>query len=73
MKNTQQHPIINLELKRTMLAVVMAASIFLGLKKASTNLLQKLITIPEQGVHCFGCSNTQPKAAIPATHAVGPQ
>jgi hypothetical protein len=39
MKNAQEHPVVNLELERTMLAVVVVASIVLSLKKVCTNIL----------------------------------
>jgi hypothetical protein len=39
MKNTQEHPVVNLELERTVLVVIVASGIFLCLKKAFSNIL----------------------------------
>jgi starvation-inducible outer membrane lipoprotein len=58
MKQAKKHPITHSELQGTMVAVIMALSISLSLKKTLPHILQESIPITEHDVHCVCSSRT---------------
>lgn len=54
MQQPEPHPIPHLELKGTVLGVVVASSVFLSLEQARPDLLEKLVTVGEEGVDDVG-------------------
>jgi len=72
MKKAQENPIVNIELKRAAVSIIMPFGIFLGLQQPIMNIGEKRVTIAEKLVHlvcpCRAGSVRQQRRWRPAIH-----